>query len=329
MQTILIILGVLTYFAIVIDIIQTTLSIQGGGWLTSRISNQVWNLFLNLSGKNGNSTILGKTGFMLLVIIVMVWVFFLWLSFVLLISSTPDSIISSSTKVPADLWEKIYFAGFTLSTLGMGDYIGSTDIWRIVTSIYSFTGLIILTMSVTYFIPVLSAVIDKRKLGISIRSLGESPQEMVLNSWNGKNFDEFFSTASSLANSLITHSQHHRAYPVIHYFHQVEKKNNVVLQMARLYEAYNILRNCVKEEIRPSEQKFSQLQVAFENYFKVITEVTRFRPFKDSAPEIRFDELKKAGLVTAEKCPAMNAEARQIFHSLIIRDGWKWEDIHK
>ena len=104
----------------------------------------------------------------------------------------------------------------------------SGDIWRVLTSIYSFTGLILLTMSVTYFIPVLSAVIDQRKLGITLGTLGSSPEEIVLTSWNGKNFEPLISKVDALSDSIIKYSQQHRAYPVIHYFHN----NNIYRHIA-------------------------------------------------------------------------------------------------
>jgi len=91
-----------------------------------------------------------------------------------------DSLVNSS-KIPASAIEKLYYSGFVISTLGIGDFMASNDIWRIVTDVYSFTGLILLTMSVTYFIPVLSGVIKQRKLGINLSSLGSSPQEIILN----------------------------------------------------------------------------------------------------------------------------------------------------
>ena len=169
-------LGVLLYFAVVIDIIKTTLSMNGGGWFTSPFSHGVWTLFLKLSGSNGRSRLLEQVGYLLLVFIVVLWIVGLWGSFFLLLLSQSDSVLSSSTKVPADIWEKLYYAGFTVSTLGIGDYIPATNEWSIVTDVYSFTGLAFITMSITYFVPVLSGVIQKRNLGIIISSFGESPQ---------------------------------------------------------------------------------------------------------------------------------------------------------
>jgi len=42
MENIYLFAGILLYIVTVIDIIQTTISMQGGGWLTGRLSNMFW-----------------------------------------------------------------------------------------------------------------------------------------------------------------------------------------------------------------------------------------------------------------------------------------------
>ena len=244
---IFLIIGIFLYISIAIDIIQTTLSMQGGGWLTSRTSHFFWKCIFVISGKNGRSRLLGHAGYLLLVSIVFVWVLFLWSSFTFILYAFPGTIVESSTKIDADFTDLIYYAGFSISTLGMGDFIPTKDWAKILTSFYSFTGLILLTMSVTYFIPVLSAVIEQRKLGIKLSGLGDSPQQILLNAWNGKNFDRLLNKVDDLSDSIIKYSQQHRAYPVIHFFHSIDEETTVILQLARLHETLQILSFMISE----------------------------------------------------------------------------------
>ncbi len=81
--------------------------------------------------------------------------------------------MTSDTNLPADLVGKIYFAGYTIFTLGNGDYqpLGG---WRIVTVIANATSLIIVTLSISYLIPLLSAVVEKRVLAGRISPLPTS-----------------------------------------------------------------------------------------------------------------------------------------------------------
>ncbi|CAL67884.1 potassium channel family protein [Christiangramia forsetii] len=326
---ILLFIGVILYLSIVLDILQTTLSMQGGGWLTSRFSHLFWKLLLIVSGRNGKAKILAHGGYFLLISIVLIWVLLLWGSLVCILYSHPASIIDSTTKVPANFWQITYYSGFTLSTLGMGDYVASTDLWRIVTSIYSFTGLILLTMSVTYFIPVLSAVIDQRKLGIRLSTLGSSPEEIIISGWNGENFEPFIKKVEDISESIIKYSQQHRAYPVIHYFHNNKEKNAIILQLARLYEALIIISDQVKEEIRPEYKEIKPLMIAYENYFEVLTEVTHINPEKHGPPspgikkllekELIFDNLKD------DNFPEDIDYNRRMFKTLVRQDGWSWK----
>ncbi len=330
MAYLLIILGTLIYLGVVIDILKTTLSMQGGGWLTSRFSQAFWNVMLKISGKNGKSKLLAHTGFFLLVLIIIIWVGLLTISLFLLLQSDVDSIVNSS-KIPASTLEKLYYAGYVLSTLGIGDYMASNDLWRIVTNVYAFTGLILITMSVTYFIPVLSAIIKQRKMGINLRSLGSSPQEIVSNAWNGKDYSFFKLQLLSFSDALLEHNQNHRAYPVIHYFHNSEKEHAIILQIARLNEAIYILEKGVKTEYAIPDQELSSIRSALDNYIKVIKEVSNISRAKEAPQPSAINLLQEKGMISANTqridFPKDVQNDRAMFLSLIERDGWKWDDV--
>ncbi|TVZ26868.1 ion channel [Gillisia sp. Hel_I_86] len=330
MEYLLVILGALLYLVIVADILKTTLSMQGGGWLTSKFSHGFWSLLLKISGKNGNSKFLAQAGFFLLILIVLIWVCLLVLSFFLLLQSDVDSLVNSS-KIPASALEKLYYAGFVISTLGVGDFMASNDLWRIVTDVYSFTGLILLTMSVTYFIPVLSGVIKQRKLGINLSSLGNSPEAIVLNAWNGKDYEFFKLQLLNFSDALLEHNQNHRAYPVIHFFHNSNKEHAIILQIARLNEAVYILENTLKPEYTISGQILSSIRTALNNYIKVIKEVSNIevKPEAPNSPGISKLEEKgmlkpNIGTIDFSKDVQHN---RKVFLTLVEKDGWKWEDV--
>ena len=72
MAYLLIVIGTIIYVSIVLDILKTTLSMQGGGWLTSNFSHLFWKLMLKLSGRNGKSKLLARAGFYLLILIILI-----------------------------------------------------------------------------------------------------------------------------------------------------------------------------------------------------------------------------------------------------------------
>lgn len=332
MNYVLITFGALLYVVIVVDIIKTTVSMHAGGWLTTRLSNFIWKVFYHFSGRNGRSTFLEHAGYIMLLWILLLWVLALWGSFFLMLLSQNDSIINSSTQLPADALQKLYYAGFTLSTLGVGDYVATENLWRMMTTLYSFTGLWLITMAITYFFSVLSGVVSDRQLGVVLGGLGESPQQVVLNSWDGKTFDRLVKQASSLATLLIKHTQNHKAYPVIHYFHTSVPKHATILRIATLHEAVVLLKHFVRPEIRPDINDLSSLQAGLDNYAAVISDVTGSEKHPE-VPDVRTEHLVKAGLV--DRLAAADIvlergveEQRMLLVHLVEGDGWRWgEDI--
>jgi len=330
MAYLLIVIGTIIYLSIVIDILKTTLSMQGGGWLTSNFSHLFWKLMLKLSSKNGKSKLLARAGFYLLILIILIWVSSLTLSLFLLLQSDIDSVVNSA-KIPASAFEKLYYSGYILSTLGIGDFTPSNNLWRIITDLYSFTGLILITMSVTYFIPVLSAIIKQRKLGINLSCLGSSPQEIILNAWNGKDYAFFKLQLLSFSDALLEHNQNHRAYPVIHYFHNSDKEHAIILQLSRLNEAIYILDNCLNHEYSIPKQEISSIKSALNNYTKVVKEVSKISIKKSppSAPDLSM--LKEKNMLKSHfRCIEFSENIQQnrlVFLTLLEQDGWQWEDV--
>lgn len=330
MQYLLIILGCLIYFGVVCDILKTTLSMQGSGWLTSKFSHFFWNVMLVLAGKDGKSKFLAKAGFYLLIKIILIWVGLLVLSLFLLLLADGDSVVNSA-KIPGSALEKLYYSGFIISTLGIGDFTPSNNLWRVITDIYSFTGLILITMSVTYFIPVLSAVIKQRKLGINLSSLGDSVEKIILNAWKGSDYTFFKLQLLNFSDALLEHNQNHRAYPVIHYFHNSDKEHSIVLQVARLNEVIFVMENFLKPEYSIPEQELSSIRTALYNYIKVIADVSNIKVNKESPKLLSLKLLaEKEMLKDNWENIDLKKEIQQnraTFLTLIERDGWKWNDI--
>lgn len=221
-------LGVLLFLFTAMDITKTTLSTRGGGLLTNAVARSVRACFFVAAGRRGESRLLEYSGQCVLLAVLASWILALWASLFLVLASSPGSVISSNTRMPADLWETLYYAGFTLSTLGVGDYVAAGDGWRVLSSAAAFCGLTFITAAITYIVPVLSAVNLQNQLGLLINSLGRSPQELLINSWNGADFSGFYDNADKLRELLVQHTLNHRAYPVIHCFHNCDAQRSVV-----------------------------------------------------------------------------------------------------
>lgn len=329
MNYIFFLLGLLLYVGVVWDIFKTTLSMQGGGWFTSRFGHTFWKVLLKLSGNNGNSKLLSRAGLYLLILIICLWVSGLLLSLFFLFLSQPDSVIDSGTRLPAGMWEKLYYSGFVLSTSGIGDYIASNNFWRIITDLYSFTGLILITMSVTYFVPVLSAIIQKRVLGINLSSLGPTPRDIIENEWNGENFNSLTNKMQALSSDILKYNQNHRAYPVIHFFHNSKKQDSIILQLAKLNETVCIIMYCLKSSEAKSSQAIADVRSALDNYILIIQEVSHIK-IDDNREAKKLEVPQMNGKSYCDgtcKIPEQQQIGRLFFEKLIMEDGWKWSDL--
>ena len=119
--------------------------------ITKQVTKCVWQTLFLASGKSGGSSLLRYAGPAILVSILFTWIMALLADLVLLYED--GSVVNSRTMADASALEKLYYAGFTLSTLCEGDFIPSGIAWHIVTSVAAFAGLLYITTSITYFGP--------------------------------------------------------------------------------------------------------------------------------------------------------------------------------
>ncbi|WP_439882777.1 potassium channel family protein [Pontibacter sp. MBLB2868] len=324
-------LGIILFAVTVLDLIKTTFSSNGGGMITNVVSKGVWKAFFTAANKNGRAGLLNYAGPAVLISILMVWIIGLWFGLFLLLLSDKDSIVNSTTLISTSPLEKLYYAGFTLSTLGVGDYIATTDAWRIVTSLAAFSGLAFITASITYFVPVLSAVGLQSKLSLYISSMGKTPQQLLISSWNGKNFSSFFDTVSDLCQMLMQHTVNHNSYPVIHYFHTNRVKLAITPALVLLDEAYQLL----KQSDARDELKMEMLQNTLNTYLEMMKEsFLKNESTSSNAPTPDIEQLRAYGisLNTTEQVKQLFEQdlrdRRKLLTALLEKDGWTWKEVY-
>ncbi|WP_407290634.1 potassium channel family protein [Stutzerimonas zhaodongensis] len=328
------VLGILLFLITATDITKTTLSTRGGGTITNMVSRSVWRCFFAAAGRRGESKLLEYAGQCVLLLVLLVWIACLWLSLFLMLVSDPGAIVNDSTKVAANGWETLYYAGFTLSTLGVGDFSASSDGWRIMTSAAAFCGLTFITAAITYVVPVLSAVSLQNQLSLLITSMGRTPQEILVNSWNGSDFSRFYDNASDIRQMLVEHTLNHHAYPVIRCFHNQHASKNVIPAVATLAEVLRLLDH-VSEAVPQDRLKRRMLDTALDQHLDMQcanylggapsgTETLEVDLAPLNLAQIPFkarDELGEEEITQAKKrCASLTA--------LLEADGWCWAHVY-
>jgi hypothetical protein len=258
------------------------------------------------------------------------WIGCLWLSLFLMLASHPGSVIDSTARTSADLWETFYYAGFTLSTLGVGDYAASGDGWRVLASAAAFCGLTFITAAISYFVPVLSAVSLQYQISIYVSSMGRTPQEIVVNSWNGSDFSSFYTNASELCQMLMTHRLNHHSYPVIHYFHDSDACKSIIPAIVTLDAALQLL-DRVSTDVPQDLLKRKMVSSAINEHLGLLRSNYLPRELPPATgPVVELRPLEEAGipLKPAGEAERQSDERRSLLGALLEADGWHWNDVY-
>lgn len=328
------ILGIGLILAVISDLVYTTFSPNGAGFFTNIITKGVYGFFREISIKTGYEKLFENAGVFIVVSVLAFWYISVWLGSSLIICSDPDSVINSSTKLPASIAEKIYYTGFTLSTLGVGDFKANSDVWRIFTVLLSFTGFVLITTGISYMLPVLSATVAKRRLGSYIATLGTSPQNILQKQWQDGNFKALESHFDNIAEMILQHSQQLLAYPVIYCFYSSNPRKSAALNIARLDETLTILLTNVPSDNRPGEQSIYPLREAITDYLVIQQKYfIDLEPPEPVFPEL--DELKKAGIPLVHEQNALKeiykdfTDRRKLLGSILRDQGRGFKDIYQ
>jgi hypothetical protein len=287
-------LGGVLALLVVADVFRTVLwSGQGAGPLTGAVTALGRRLLPLLSGSRRARSAVAPVA---LVAVVVTWTSLLLVGFTLVLEGQPEAIRTSGTKQPVDWFERAYFVGYSLFTLGNGDLAPATDFGRVMAVAVSATGLFLLTLSVTYLLPVISASVAARSFASSARSLGDSPEEVVLGAWDGDRI-QLDHQLRELATTLGTLAEQHLAYPVLHLFQSVDTATSAPLAVADLDDLLTLL-DGVDHQVAPLATPRRQLRSAIEMYL----EIYGSEGDADAAPPApRTDRLVAAGIPLVDR----------------------------
>lgn len=335
MNLLFLLIGIAMIGFVVVDALWTTLATGGGGPLTSYLAEGVWarSLTIHRSLRGGSHRLLQVAATLIMLITLATWILLLWGGWTFIFAADPASVIDGQSQLPVDMLGKIYFTGFTLFTLGMGNYIPSSGGWEILTAVTSINGLFLVTLSITYMVPVISAAAQKHQLAAVISDLGETPEDILIHAWDGKSVDALDNTFASLITMIELHNQRHLAYPVLHFFHSPERRTSLSTSLVVLDDALAMIQGGLPTDARPAHVLTQGLDRAIAGLFRTID-----RNYRRSAvgvpPEPSLAALRHAGIhalddTTFRAFLERRADRRCLAHSFLDEDGWSWPDHEK
>ncbi|MGF1494677.1 MAG: ion channel [Microcoleaceae cyanobacterium] len=328
---ILVIVGCCILLAATFDIVLTILTVGGGGPITSWVSERIWGGVLRIHQIKRSHRLLSVTGLLLLVGVAAVWFFLSWVGWILIFNATTSAVVNASTKQPANVWERLYFVGYTLSTLGMGDYQPQGKTWQIMTALASAYGFFITTLTLAYLLPVVSATSQKYSCARYIACLGGTSDKILTQAWNGSDFGQFDQHLITLSPMLTQLGENHLNYPILYYFHSIERNRALALSIVALDEALTLIKYGIPPSSQPDLAAVETLRRVIAGFLKTLHSV-HIEPRTPAPPLPALELLKRAGIPTVsykefEQSTQQITRRRQLLLALVQNDGWVWDAI--
>ncbi len=252
MTVVLVSIGVLLLLVALLDVVWTTVAAgSGAAPLSSRLSRTLWRAALSLHRARSSHSFLSAAGVLIVLSVLLTWIALVLTGWLTIFSSADGAVRASSTGTPGDSIDRVYFTGYTVFTLGLGDYVPGDGVWQLATVLATGSGLMLVTLSITYLVPVASAVVQRRQLASQIAGLGGSGHEVVINGWTGTDFGALGQNLSMLVPTLHTVRLQHLTYPVLHFFHSQSRLDAAAIRLTCLAHAVELLRYGVAGHVRP------------------------------------------------------------------------------
>lgn len=236
MRWFLLVLGIVVLFASVMDVFASVVRPDSSGVLAVRIARWVWGIGRRVHERRPSHGMLAFTGVAAVVALPLTWLMLMWTGWSLVFHGSPRAVLDADSGAPADGWSRIYFAGYSLFTSGLGDKVPGGAPWQVATALATAMGLGLITLAMTFLIPVVQAANTRRAVARQISDLGHTPDGIL-----ERHGDHDFLTLAALTESmpavLGNLASQHRSYPVLSHLHSTHPSTAFMPRLAALHDA--------------------------------------------------------------------------------------------
>lgn len=227
MNWMLVIPGTLLIICVMADACRTTLTTRGSGFLTRGVIEAVRFLaWLSSRWLTGRGPLM-VAGPLAVVVMGTVWLTGLWSGWVLVFSGMGESILDSATNMPVGTGGYIYYVGFTLSTLGVGDLVPAGSAMQLLTTVASFNGLILVTLVITYAVPLVGGAVQRREVAFELSLINAAK-----NRASGSAAATLAADLNSVRRDLMHCTEQRMAYPMLDLYFTRAREFSLAYQLA-------------------------------------------------------------------------------------------------
>lgn len=272
----------------------------------------------------------GKLGVVVTMAMVGVWIAWTWIGWTLVFMGAEDAVIHSDSGNPAGVWDRIYFAGFVFSTLGIGGLEPGGTFWQMMTALAATLGFFLVTFSISFLVPLVQAAMFKWNLALNLHRMLPSPESAVVEAWNGTSVASLQTYLEGVADKITQLEHSLRLYPVLWDFRNQSHLAHVVMGLTRLYETM-LLAECGLAEGSVDSGTVRHVRRALAGAQMKLMELAEVDGSScDVPPPPNLMALEHAGLPIARReaflaTVARHAEPRRRWHALMSAEGIEWE----
>lgn len=188
-------------------------------------------------------------------------------------------------------------------------------------------GLVFITLMVSYALPVLSKIIQKKQFSLFIHHLGQTPQELLLHFWNGKDFGKLSKYSMELQMKILLIGQSQKAYPILHYFHASQKIESLVITLCLIDEALSLLIHQISPD-QWEEKEVIPLRKSLTQYLETMVETYQYEEANGaSMPLQNLAMLTESGVNLVNEASTDHHRKELWFHILRSK-GWTWKEVY-
>ncbi|WP_408958430.1 two pore domain potassium channel family protein [Natrinema sp. 74] len=334
MKLLYLVVGIALLVGGVVDILWTTLWVDGGsGPFSGRLTTAVWKGLRKATRDHNKS--LSLAGPLTLTLTLAMWIAFIWVGWTLIFSSVPNAVVNTRTGGPADWWGRFYYVAYTMFTDGNGDYtpLYGGDVWEVISGFTTASGMAFVTLGVSYVLTVLGAVSDKRAFASSVTGLGRRSEAFVRAGWNGENFDGLERTLESLGSDLSLLAEQHKSYPILHYYHSEQGERASAVAVPILDESILLFRHAVPDEHAPDPAIVETVRASSESFLETLDEsFIEPEPAVPRSPNLerlREDDIPTVSDREFAEALAEETDRRRRLLGVVEADAWEWPPLEE
>ncbi|AXR80332.1 potassium channel family protein [Natrarchaeobaculum sulfurireducens] len=332
MQPVFLVAGIVILVLVVVDLLWTTLWVDGGsGPISGRLTTGIWRGLRRI--RKNRSRALSLAGPLILAATLATWIGLLWVGWTLLFAGGSTALVSAHTGQPADWTGRFYYVAYTMFTNGNGDYTPTTGTWEIASAFTTATGMAFVTLAVSYLLSVLGAVSQKRSFASDVTGLGERPEAFVATSWSDEEFRGLELPLESMADDLSVLADQHKSYPILHYYHSEGSDRASAVAVPILDEALTCYRHGIPDDAAPNTTLVADARSSVDSYLETL-DTAFIEPAEDVPPEPDLEQLRERGVPTVEDEAFADAtddldDRRRKLLGIVQADGWQWPRINR